>query len=137
MFAADGEFGSEVYSGATTEKQAWEVFRPARLMVRNTPELVEALGITPGAKTMFIESNGSRFEPVIGKPGDGASPHCAIIDEYPEHDTDSLLDTMRTGMGARKQPLLLVITTAGDNLAGPCKAMQEDAGEGSGWVDTT
>jgi phage terminase large subunit-like protein len=30
MFACDGEFGAEVYSGATTEKQAHEVFRPAR-----------------------------------------------------------------------------------------------------------
>lgn len=126
MFSADGEFGAEVYSGATTEKQAWEVFLPAKQMVERTPDLKEAFGIHVGAKSMAIPSNGSRFEPVIGKPGDGASPHCAIVDEYHEHDSDVLLDTMRTGMGARKQPLLLVITTAGDNLAGPCKAMQED-----------
>ena len=126
MFCADGEWGSEVYSGATTEKQAWEVFRPARLMVKNTPDLVSAFGVTVVAKSIFIEADSSRFEPVIGKPGDGASPHCAIIDEYHEHDSDSMLDTMRTGMGARKQPLLLVITTAGTNLAGPCKAMEAD-----------
>jgi len=126
MFCADGEFGAEVYSGATTEKQAWEVFRPARLMVERTPALKEAFGITVGAKSMFITGDGSRFEPVIGKPGDGASPHCGIVDEYHEHDSDVLFDTLRTGMGARKQPLLLVITTAGDNLAGPCKALQED-----------
>jgi phage terminase large subunit-like protein len=131
MFAADGEFGSEVYSGATTEKQAWEVFRPAKQMVERTPDLKEAFGIDCGkpnsnAGVMSIPSNGSRFEPLIGKPGDGASPHCAIVDEYHEHDSDSLYDTMRTGMGARKQPLLLVITTAGDNLAGPCKALQLD-----------
>jgi phage terminase large subunit-like protein len=126
MFAADGEFGSEIYSGATTEKQAWEVFRPAKQIAERTPDLQEAFGIEVGAKTMSIPTNGSRFEPVIGKPGDGASPHCAIVDEFHEHLTDSLLDTMRTGMGARKQPILLVITTAGDNLAGPCKAMQEE-----------
>ncbi|MBX4378886.1 hypothetical protein K4H02_27915, partial [Mycobacterium tuberculosis] len=45
MFANDGEFGSEVYSGATTEKQAWEVFKPARLMALRSPELIEAAGI--------------------------------------------------------------------------------------------
>src|SRR5690606_42009462 len=45
MFALDGEFGAEVYSGATTEKQAWEVFRPARLMVKRSPMLAEAAGI--------------------------------------------------------------------------------------------
>ena len=32
MFVEDGEAGAEVYSGATTEKQAWEVFGPARIM---------------------------------------------------------------------------------------------------------
>lgn len=128
MFAADGEFGAEVYSGATTEKQAWEVFRPAKQMVERTPELAEAFGITPGAQKLFIASNGSRFEPVIGKPGDGASVHCGIVDEYHEHADDTLFDTFRTGMGARKQPLLLVITTAGDNLGGPCKALEDEVG---------
>jgi len=64
---------------------------------------------------------------VIGKPGDGASPSCAIIDEYHEHATDAMFDTMETGMGAREQPLMLVITTAGDNIAGPCYQMQHDA----------
>lgn len=37
MLCADGEFGAEVYSGATNEKQAWEVFRPAQLMAQRTP----------------------------------------------------------------------------------------------------
>lgn len=39
MLVADGEHGAEIYSGATTEKQAWEVFRPARLMAMQTPAL--------------------------------------------------------------------------------------------------
>jgi phage terminase large subunit-like protein len=120
MFAKDGEIGAEVYSGATTEKQAWEVFGPARRMAINEPELPEGLGITVGAQTLSNATDGSKFEPVIGKPGDGASPHLAIVDEYHEHDTAVLYDTMETGMGARDQPLMLVISTAGENLAGPC-----------------
>lgn len=126
MFAADGEYGAEVYSGATSEKQAWEVFRPAKLMAERTPELCEAFGIATNAKNLHIHKNGSRFEPVIGKPGDGASPSCAIIDEYHEHESDELFDTMLTGMGAREQPIELVITTAGENIAGPCYALQSD-----------
>lgn len=120
MFVKDDEIGAEIYSGATTEKQAWEVFGPARLMGRHEPELTEGLGVTIGALSMFRESDGSKFEPLIGKPGDGSSPHCAIVDEYHEHPTAVLYDTMLTGMGAREQPLLWVISTAGDNLAGPC-----------------
>lgn len=127
MLAADKEFGAEVYSGATSEKQAWEVFRPAHLMAKRTPEFQQWYGVEVNASNIHILSNGSRFEPLIGNPGDGASPSCAIVDEYHEHATDALVDTMETGMGAREQPLMLIITTAGDNMAGPCYALQKDA----------
>lgn len=125
-FAADGEFGAEVYSGATTEKQAWEIFTPARLIAKRTPDLCEEYGITVHAEALSIEENGSRFAPLIGNPGDGASPSCALIDEYHEHSSDALYETMATGMGARQQPLIFIITTAGSNLAGPCYQKQLD-----------
>jgi phage terminase large subunit-like protein len=131
MFCADKESGAEVYSGATTEKQAYEVYRPAWLMAHRTPALRDRFGIelagnqkNPGP--MYVVSDMSRFEPMIGKPGDGASPNCAIIDEYHEHHTDDMVDTMQTGMGAREQPLLSIITTAGSNLGGPCYEKRRD-----------
>lgn len=127
MFCADGEYGAEVYSGATTEKQAWEVFRVAWRMARRTPELESIFGVEWAAKSLYIEEDGSRFEPLIGDPGDGSSPSCAIIDEFHEHSTANQYDTMKTGMGARSQPLLLVITTAGSNIAGPCHDLQVEA----------
>ncbi|AIP20950.1 terminase [Burkholderia pseudomallei] len=120
MFTADDEFGAEVYCGATTERQAWEVFRPARLMVKRSPLLIEHLGIEANAQALNRPEDGSRFEPIIGNPGDGASPSCAIEDEYHEHDTNAQYETMLTGMGARRQPLMFVITTAGVNIEGPC-----------------
>lgn len=133
MLLEDGEYGAEIYSGATNEKQAWEVFRPAKQMVERTPALRAAYGVTAHAKRLERDKNGSktpadnsRFEPVIGKPGDGASPHCAIVDEFHEHESDDLYDTMLTGMGARLQPLMLIITTAGSNTAGPCYARQQE-----------
>lgn len=127
MFVADGEFGAEVFSGATSEKQAWEVFRPARLICKRTPELTEHYGVDVNAKNLCVPSDGSMFEPIIGNPGDGSSPHCAVIDEYHEHATDSQYDTMQTGMGARDQPLMLAITTAGSNIGGPCYEKAQDA----------
>jgi len=126
MFADDREFGAEVYSGATSEVQAWEVFRPARLMAERTKAFQEHYGAAVMKSNIHILRNGSRFEPIIGKPGDGASPSCAIIDEYHEHLDDTLFDTMETGMAAREQPLSLVITTAGDNLSGPCYSLLKD-----------
>jgi phage terminase large subunit-like protein len=127
MFCADREHGSEVYSGATSEKQAWEVFRPARMMVINGNGLREAAGIVVKATSLSIPRDGSRFEPVIGKPGDGASPSCAVADEYHEHTTSDLVDTMVTGMGSRDQPLMLKITTAGYDIASPCYDDREKA----------
>ena len=123
MFCADNEFGAEVYCGATTEKQAWEVFQPARQMAKALPGLRRKFNIQIWAKKL-IRLDGSVLEPIIGDPGDGASPSCAVVDEYHEHKDANLYDTMSTGMGAREQPLLSIITTAGDNIEGPCFDMR-------------
>lgn len=124
MLAIDDEFGAEVYSGATSENQAMEVFRPALLMARMTPKFLQRYNVSANASNLAIVEKNAKFEPVIGKPGDGASPSCAIVDEYHEHKTPDLYDTMKTGMMARSQPLLLVITTAGSDIGGPCYTHQ-------------
>jgi phage terminase large subunit-like protein len=127
MLTADGEFGAEVYAGATSEKQAWFVFGAARQMALRNPKLQSAFSLTVNASNLHVLGRNAKFEPIIGNPGDGGNASCAIIDEYHEHDTDAQHDTMLTGMGAREHPLMLVITTAGDNVAGPCFQAQLEA----------
>jgi phage terminase large subunit-like protein len=127
MLCADGEHGAEVYTGATSEKQAKEVFVPAQAMVRMNPPLKEHFELQNNASNICILKNGSKMEPIIGNPPDGSSPSCAIVDEVHEHKDSRLIDTMITGMGAREQPLMLYITTAGDNLSGPCYQLQLEA----------
>lgn len=120
MFLADGEYGAEVYSGATSEKQAWEIFRPARQICQRNTALRNHFDIEVNAKNLIVLSDGNRFEPIIGNPGDGASPSCALIDEFHEHKNADQVETMITGMGSREQPLLFQITTAGSDMGGPC-----------------
>jgi phage terminase large subunit-like protein len=127
MLSADREYCAEVYCGATTERQAMEVFNTALRMSKRSPEYELRFGVEHAVKSIYREEDGSRFTPVVGDPGDGSMPSCAILDELHEHAKPTLLDTMRTGMGARSQPLLICITTAGSNLAGPCYAMRTDA----------
>ncbi|PAP79627.1 hypothetical protein B1759_15010 [Rubrivirga sp. SAORIC476] len=127
MLAADGEEGAEVFCGATTEKQAKIVFDVASQMAKRTPSYREAFGVEVFASNISVPATSSKFETVIGKPGDGDSPHLAIIDEYHEHASDEQYDTMLTGMGAREQPLMWIITTAGSDSAGPCYALRSDA----------
>lgn len=127
MLCADGEYGAEVYTGATSEKQAKEVFVPAQQMVRMNPALSDYFNLQNNASNICILKNGSKMEPIIGNPPDGSSPSCAIVDEVHEHKDSRLIDTMITGMGAREQPLMLYITTAGDNISGPCYQLQMEA----------
>lgn len=127
MLTSDGEFGAEVYAGATTEKQAWEVFKPAKLMMERSEKFRQKLGVEVNAKVLVSTSDAGKFEPIIGNPGDGSSPSCAIIDEFHEHDTPDQLDTMETGIMAREQPLILIITTAGQNTASPCYDKRNEA----------
>jgi len=125
MGFADGEPQAEVYAGATSEKQAMMVFQPAYEMVRLNEDFAEwynikLSGTVKNPTSIYNEEDMSMFSPIVGNPGDGASPHCALVDEYHEHPTSVLYDAMDTGMGAREQPLLAVITTAGVNTSYPC-----------------
>lgn len=54
------------------------------------------------------------------KTGDGKNPSLAVIDEYHAHETSEIYDVMISGMVARANPLIVVITTAGFNLSSPC-----------------
>lgn len=125
MFALDGEPGAEVYCAATTKLQAWEVFRPAKLMVKRAGGLRRKQGIVVNAESMTMPDE-SRFTPVVGDPPDGSSPHCAILDERHEWTHDRAFDTMVTGAGAREQPLILTITTAGFGTESPCLMYEKD-----------
>jgi len=124
MLCADEEAGPEIYALATTRDQAGIVFSDARAMVRKSPQLAEYYGVEAGALAIFRNSAHGTFKPLPGDPGDGTNPHCAIIDEYHEHQSPRAYDAMYSGMGARRQPLILVTTTAGYNRAGPCYQME-------------
>lgn len=52
--------------------------------------------------------------------GDGKNPSVAVIDEYHAHKTSEIYDVMVSGMVARKNPLIVIITTAGFDLSSPC-----------------
>lgn len=121
MFMADGEYGAQVYSAATKEEQARIVFDMARKMVEFSPDLEDE--IKTFKKSFVNERFDSRFVPLgrDSKTLDGFSPHCGIIDEYHEHKTSAIYDVIDDGRGARRQPLLLTITTAGFNVGSPCK----------------
>lgn len=122
----DDEFGAEVYCGATGIEQAMKVFEPARLICKKKESFSEHFGIEINKRSLRVADDNAVFQPVIGKPGDGDSPSAGIVDEYHEHADSDQYDTFETGMGARENPMMIVITTAGYNMTGPCYSMQLD-----------
>ena len=58
----------------------------------------------------------------------GINPSLGIVDEYGLAPDDNLLHTLQSAQAAREEPMILVITTAGFNLAGPCHAKLRKTG---------
>jgi phage terminase large subunit-like protein len=127
MLTLEAEPGSEIYCGATSEAQADEVFRPAKAMADRAHGFKQTFGLTVAASCIHRDFGLSFFKRLIGKPGEGQSPYCAIHDEYHEHKTSEQVDSMDTGMGARQEPLQFIITTAGTDTSSPCKDMYDYA----------
>lgn len=118
--------GAQGFSGASSLDQANAVFSPARDMVNMTPELQEALGLEVSARSIVQMETRSSFKSVIAKTKDGGIPWIAICDELHEAVSDTQLQAFRTGLGKRKgaDPMLVIISTAGVNLAGVCRQEQ-------------
>lgn len=128
MLVMDGENAPQVYSGATTERQAMEVFKPAYRILETTQtgrDLKAEFGLEAHAKRILSRYNGGSFVVLVRRPGDGAGASFAVIDERHEHKTDELHDTMKQGQRARLQPLLFNITTAGYLIDGPCHQFEQ------------
>jgi phage terminase large subunit-like protein len=118
---AFGESMSEVYIGATKTEQARIVWKETEAMLAGCPELKGKYEVKYGA--IHHPKSRSIIRPLSKedkKTGDGLNPQCGIIDEYHAHETDEIYNILDSGMIARAQPLLMIITTAGTNLNNPC-----------------
>jgi phage terminase large subunit-like protein len=118
----DDESGSEIYSAATTRDQAKIVWQDAWHMVEKSPGLKKAFGVSTTAHAISQIATASRFQALSaeGNSLDGLNIHCAIVDELHAHRTRKVYDVLETATGARSQPLIWNITTAGSDRSGIC-----------------
>lgn len=122
LLAADGEAGAQVYSAATTGEQAREVFDVARNMAIREPVFLAHFGVDVGKHDITIASTASNAKPLNaeGSTLDGLNIHGAVVDELHAHKTRALFDVLDSATGARSQPMILMITTAGSDRSGIC-----------------
>ena len=125
MLFADGESRPEVYSAATVKDQAKICFSDAVEIVKAT-DLKNYL--TPYRNSIVYELKGGTMKPLSSDYGthDGLNPSCGIIDEFHAHKDSGMFDVIKSAFGARRQPLMFIITTAGFDKSGVCYAYREN-----------
>lgn len=124
---ADNESSAEIYSAATSRDQARIVFGDAQAMVKGSSHLNKHL--TVHRSCISFEAKNAKFEPLSADAGslEGRSPSFAVVDELHVHKTSEVYDVLNVASGARAQPLLFTITTAGVNREGICYQVRDYA----------
>lgn len=117
MLVADDEEGAEIYGCANDRDQARKVYDVAERMVHLSSLLSGRLKINKQSKRIYDIQTGSYYEVTAADAGGnlGHNPHGVVFDEVLTQKNGDLWNAMRTGMGARTQPLMVAATTAGDD----------------------
>ena len=121
----DDEPGAEVYSFATKKDQARIVFDVARNMVITSPVLKNRIDVYKDS--LVVEETMSKFQPLSADFStlDGLNVSCAIGDELHAQKYRELWGVINTARGARRQSLLIGITTAGTDMHGICREQHD------------
>ena len=133
MLFEDGEPGAEIYGAASEYKQASLVFTHAWGMVNRNPKLREASQIFKGqSKAIEIGAPGAKnygIYRVISSDSlsaQGFNTHGAVVDELHTLPNAELIDALLTSTGARRQPLIVYITTSDYERPGSICNIKED-----------
>jgi phage terminase large subunit-like protein len=127
LLYADGERGGEIVSAAADTDQAAIVFDVAASMVQASPALRDLTQIY--RRELVVPSTGSRYRVISAEAGTkhGMNLSAAVCDELHVWTSRELYDVLTTSTGAREQPLLVILTTAGDDEHGICAEVHRHA----------
>lgn len=125
----DNEDGARVYVLANTKQQAGELFDESRAMVRKSPALRKRF--RENQKGIFYDKTFSQIEPRASDSEklDGLNTHLGIFDEIHEFKDFKLINVIKRSWSARRQPMVVYITTAGYQLDGPLMEYYEIAAD--------
>jgi phage terminase large subunit-like protein len=117
LLVMDPEPYQEIYAAAKSSEQSEKLYLAASEMVLSHPELPDILHVTPYRKEIRNKLNGGIFKALSseGKAKHGGNPSTILYDEFHVWGAreEELRKALRTGRGARRQPLEVYLTTAG------------------------
>lgn len=113
MLIADYEGAAEIYSVATKKDQAKKVLTEAVNMIKQSPELRAV--VKKRRNDIYFPATSSVFEALASDSNtlDGLNSHAVIIDELHAIRDRNLYEVMKQSTSSRRQPLVVMITTAG------------------------
>ena len=122
MAYLDGEYGADIYCLAPKLEQAAIVYDSAWKMIHQEPELDEMA--QKRRSDIYLEATNSTIKALAfnAKKSDGFNPHLTVCDEiasWPAEQGLKQYEVMKSALGARKQPMILSISTAGYVNDGP------------------
>jgi len=125
MLFADGEPGAEIISAAGDRGQANIVFDIARDMIGNNRHLTQRARVLRNV----IKYKSSWYKSISAEAytKHGLNCHAVIFDELHTQPNRELWDVLTTSTGARRQPLVMALTTAGHDRASICYEVHEYA----------
>jgi phage terminase large subunit-like protein len=110
-----GDAGAEVFTLATNREQASICFDSSKAIVEGMVPELAAKFIVYRSELKKSGDSTSTYRSLSRenrKTGDGKNPSCAMIDEAAQVVERGSIEVLHSGMGARKNPLRMYLTTA-------------------------
>lgn len=126
---ADREPGAEVYLAAADRDQASIVYNEAANMVEASADLLAILKVRRSTKLILYEDLNSKLEAIAADAdsAEGKNASALILDEVHAWRGREFFESLLYSGRAREQPLIFMITTAGDDMTGVCYEEHEKA----------
>ena len=117
FFGADG---GQILIAAGDRKQASLLFTACSRYIESCPGLLKRCKIYKGSIVVPHKKSTIQFLSSEHKGKHGFNPSVVIVDEFHVQKNRDLIDVLESGMGARTEPLVIYVTTAGMDRVGPC-----------------
>lgn len=115
-----GEAGGQILIAAGDRKQANLLFTACSRYIESCPGLLKRCKIYKNSIVIPHKKSTIQFLSSEHKGKHGFNPSVCIVDEFHVQPNRDLIDVLESGMGARAEPLVLYVTTAGMDRVGPC-----------------
>ena len=128
FLVADGQTDAQSLLLASTREQAQIALDYARGIITNTPVLDKRLE-AQRSRIIYKSGKSQSFMKTLASNAarlDGYSPSTSILDEIHAYYDDSLFKVIKTGILARENPMVMLISTAGASLDSFCFDMVEN-----------